>query len=203
MTTASLQAFAYFPAIVYRDERPEWVDFILSATQKHFDVSLKSSSVVQTGHIADDPDLAFLTDYLVMSSVEILRDQGYEVDRYEFYLSALWGQDVDCNGGTNVHVHKNSQIAGWVFLEVPANGAYPVYHDTRKNKEMVELDFRQGDEISNASTAVHFNNVKPGTVLFANSWMQHQLTNNMSQEKTKSIHFTVSHKEKERTTCSM
>jgi hypothetical protein len=203
MTTANLQAFAYFPAMVYRDEHPEWVDFTLSATQKYFDASLKNSAVVQTGHIANDPELTFLTEYLVMSSVEILKAQGYEVDKYVFYLSALWGQDVDCNGGTNVHVHKNSQIAGWMFLEVPEDGAYPVYHDTRKNKEMIELDFQQGDEILNASTSVHFKNVKPGTILFANSWMQHQFTPNMAKAKTKSLHFTVSHKEKERITCSM
>jgi hypothetical protein len=61
---------------------------------------------------------------------------------------------------------------------------------------MVELDYVRGKELVNASSEVHFNNLKPGTILMANSWMQHQLTQNNSQEQTKSVHFVVSHRER-------
>jgi hypothetical protein len=111
-------------------------------------------------------------------------------------MSGLWGQDVKCNGGTNVHVHKNSQICGWFFLETPEGGAYPVYHEPRMNKQMVELDYVWKPELTNASSFVHFDNIKPGTILMANSWMQHQLTQNNSQAETKSVHFIVSHKDR-------
>jgi hypothetical protein len=80
-------------------------------------------------------------------------------------------------------------------LDTPEGGAYPVYHEPRMNKQMIELDYVQGPELTNASPSVHFNNVKPGTILMANSWMQHQLTQNNSQEETKSVHFIVSHKD--------
>lgn len=203
MTAATLQAFAYFPAMVYRDDHPEWVDYTKAAVTKHYAAVPHDNMLLQTGNMVDDPELKFLKDYLVESSTEILRSQGYDVDRYDFYLSSLWGQYVNCNGGTNVHVHKNSQIAGWLFLEVPENGSYPVFHDPRKNKEMIELDFNQGEELTNASASVHFKNIKPGTVLFANSWMHHQLTQNTSTEETQSIHFTVSHKDKGCNTCNM
>jgi uncharacterized protein (TIGR02466 family) len=151
--------------------------------------------------MANDPDLKFLVDYLLLASDTILREQGYDMDKYELYLSGLWGQDVKCTGGTNVHVHKNSQICGWFFLETPENGSYPVYYDPRMNKQMIELDYVQGPELTNASGYLHFNNVKPGTILFANSWMQHQLTPNASKEETRSIHFIVSHKERTCSTC--
>ena len=203
MSTATLQAFAYFPAMVYRDEHPDWVGYIRAVTQKHFDAPQVNSPIKQTGHMADDPALKFLVDYLLQSAVEILRSQGYAVDQYDFYVSGLWGQDVNCMGGTDVHVHKNSQISGWFFLDTPDSGSYPVYYDTRKNKEMVELDFIQDNEVLNATSSIHFKNVQPGTVMFSNSWMQHQLTQNVSQEKTKSIHFTVSHRDKGYSTCSM
>jgi uncharacterized protein (TIGR02466 family) len=151
--------------------------------------------------MTSDPDLKFLVDYLLESSIDILRSQGYDVDKYEFSVSALWGQDVKCNGGTNVHVHKNSQICGWFFLETPEGGSFPVYYDPRIQKQMIELDFVQGPELTNASSSVHFNNLKPGTVLMANSWLQHQLTQNISQAETKSVHFVVSHRERTCTTC--
>jgi len=151
--------------------------------------------------MANDSDLKFLVDYLVLASDTILREQGYDMDKYELYVSGLWAQDVKCTGGTNVHVHKNSQICGWFFLETPEGGSYPVYHDTRMNKQMVELDYVQGTELVNASSYIHFNNLKPGTILMANSWMQHQLTQNTAQTETKLVHFIISHKDRACSTC--
>jgi uncharacterized protein (TIGR02466 family) len=198
-----MQSFAYFPSLVYRDEHPEWVDYTLKVAQKHFDWTAqnrpeeqKDWPLTQTNHMANDPEIKFLVDYLLAEGNTILRAQGYDVDKYELYLSGLWAQDVKGNGGTNVHIHKNSQVCGWFFLETPEGGAYPIYHDVRMNKQMVELDYVQGGELTNASSTVHFNNVVPGTVLFANSWMQHQLTHNASQKQTKSVHFIISHKDK-------
>jgi hypothetical protein len=64
------------------------------------------------------------------------------------------------------------------------------------NKQMVELDYAPSSTLVYASSEVHFNNVKPGTILMANSWMQHQLIQNNSQAQTKSVHFIISHKDR-------
>jgi uncharacterized protein (TIGR02466 family) len=196
-----MEAFTYFPSVIYREERPDWVGYTLQVAQKYYAIAPDNDVMAQTTHMANDLDLKFLVDYLVLASDTILRSQGYDMDKYELYVSSLWGQDVKCTGGTNVHVHKNTQICGWLFLETPEGGSYPIYHDPRMNKQMIELDYVQGTELTNASSYVHFNNVKPGTFLMANSWMQHQLTPNNSQAQTKSIHFTVSHRERSCSTC--
>lgn len=191
-----MDRFEYFPCRVYREEHPDWVGYTQQVVQKYYDQTLSDDILAQTAHMADDPDLKFLVDYLVLASDTILREQGYDMDKYELYVSSLWGQEVKCNGGTNVHVHKHSQICGWFFLETPKGGAYPVYHEPRMNKQMVELDYIQGAELTNASGQVHFNSVRPGTILMANSWMQHQLIQSNSQVQTKSLHFIVSHRER-------
>jgi uncharacterized protein (TIGR02466 family) len=196
-----MHRFEYFPSCVYRDEQPDWVGYTLQVAQKYYAAAQNGGAMAQTTHMANDPDLKFLVDYLILASDTILREQGYDMDKYELYVAGLWGQDVKCTGGTNVHVHKHSQICGWFFLETPEGGSYPVYHDPRMNKQMVELDYVQGTELTNASSYVHFNNVKSGTVLMANSWMQHQLTQNMAQAETKSIHFIISHKDRPCSTC--
>jgi uncharacterized protein (TIGR02466 family) len=196
-----MEAYSYFPSVVYREEHPDWVGYTLQVAQKYYAAAQNGGVMAQTDHMANDPDLKFLVDYLVLASNTILREQGYDVDKYELYVFGLWGQDVKCNGSTNVHVHKNSQICGWFFLETPEGGSYPVYYDPRMNKQMIELDYVQSTELTNASSTVHFNNVKPGTILMANSWMQHQLTPNMAQTETKSIHFIVSHRERSCSTC--
>lgn len=192
-----MEGFAYFPAIVYRDERPDLVEKVLPATMKHLDKVRDSMwAVLQSEHIGGDPDVRDLADYLLWSSVDILRTQGYAVDKYDFYLSGLWAQELQKGAGTNVHVHKNSQICGWFFLETPQGCSYPVYHDTRMNKAMVELDFVQGEEVTNATGIIHFNNVVPGTVLFSNSWMNHQLVGGNADSPTRCVHFIVSHKDR-------
>jgi uncharacterized protein (TIGR02466 family) len=191
-----MDRYEYFPSCVYRDEQPEWLGYTRQVVQKYYDAAVSGNAVDQTAYMANDPELKFLVDYLVLASDTILREQGYDMDKYELYVSGLWGQDVKCHAGTNVHIHKNSQICGWFFLETPEGGAYPIYHEPRMNKQMIELDRVQSDNLVNASSEVHFDSVKPGTILMANSWMQHQLMPSSSQEQTKSIHFTVSHKER-------
>lgn len=192
-----MDAFAYFPAIVYRDEQPDLAKNVLATCVQALDqVRQPDKLMVQSIHLAAKPECQEVAKYLLSSAANILRSQGYSVDNYEFYLSGLWAQEIKKGASTNVHVHKNSQLCGWLFLETPEGGAYPVYHDTRTNKAMVELDFVQGDGISNATNMVHFNNMKPGSVLFSNSWMNHQLVGGMSDSPTRCIHFIISHKER-------
>jgi hypothetical protein len=192
-----MEAFAYFPSIVYREERPDLVEVALPSCLSALDaVRQENLRVSQSGHLGGVTALQDITSYILLSSVEILRSQGYDVGKYDFYLSGVWAQEILNSFGTNVHVHKNSQVCGWLFLETPENGAYPVYHDCRSNKAMIELDFAQGVDITNATNTIHFNNVTPGTILFSNSWMQHQLVGGTSDSPTRCIHFIVSHKER-------
>jgi hypothetical protein len=193
-----MDAFAYFPAIVYRDERPDFLEKVLPVCMQYLDQARKPDvPICQSDYLGNEPALREVSDYLLWASIDILRNQGYLVDKYDFYLSGLWAQEIGKNSGTNVHVHKNSQICGWLFLETPENGSYPVYHDVRMNKQMIELDYDQGNEVLTATNSIHFNNMKPGTVMFSNSWMQHQLISGGAESSTRCIHFIVSHKERQ------
>lgn len=197
-----MQSFAYFPALVYRDERPDLVEELLPSCSKHLDnVRFDGHSMYQTSDVQHDQAFRRVADYLLLSAVDVLRGQGYAVERYDFYLSGLWVQELSAGAGTNVHVHKNSQVSGWMFIATPQGGAYPVYHDTRANKAMIELDFAPSDEVTNATSSIHFNNVQPGTVLFSNSWMQHQLIGGNADTPTRCLHFIISHRDRPCSTC--
>lgn len=197
-----MQGFAYFPAIVYRDERSDLVEEVAPACLQHLDsVRHPDHPMCQTGDVGHDPAFRRVADYLLLSGVELLREQGYAVERYDFYLAGLWAQETGSGSGTNVHVHKNSQVCGWMFVDTPQGGAYPVYHDTRMNKAMIELDFAPSDEVTNATNSIHFNNVQPGTVLFANSWMQHQLVSGSAETPTRCLHFIIAHRDRPCSTC--
>lgn len=196
-----MEGFAYFPAVVYRDERLDLVESIRQLCLERLNDLRGETPIVQSPGLHTDPAFRHVADYLLVSAVDLLRGQGYAVERYDFYLAGLWAQEVGEKGGTNVHVHKNSQVCGWMFVDTPQGGAYPVYHDTRMNKAMIELDFAPSDEVTNAMSSIHFNNVQPGTVLFANSWMQHQLVSGNAETPTRCLHFIVSHRERLCSTC--
>lgn len=133
-----MESYAYFLSPIYREERPEWVEETLKNTQKHYD-QVQPSVVKQTGHMANDPDLKYLASYFRDKGVSILRDQGYLTDEYEFYVSGMWGQEFACTGSNIMHVHGNSQISGFYFLEVPEGGSYPIFDDPRPGKRMADL----------------------------------------------------------------
>jgi len=196
-----MQGFAYFSSIVYRDEKPEWVKHVNKLCDPHFDyvdqtrgADEKMHPIVQTADLAQLPEFHFVTDYFVASSKELLRTQGYDVDKYEFFLSGMWGQRMDTRGGFPVHVHGNSQMCGFLFLETPEGGAYPIFEDTRASKAMVALDTVSTNEVTNATPSIHFSNIVPGTALFTNSWVPHQFSGNTSKSPTKTLHFILTHR---------
>lgn len=198
-----MEAFAYFPSLIYRDERPEWVPHLRNALAPYleqirssFPVGQPEPPVLQTHSLLDDANFRELKEYLYEVSDVVLRDQGYDMDKYEIKFSGLWGQSISAGAGTDVHVHKNSQLSGWIFIDRPDNGAYPIFKDPRFGKAMVELDFNQGEEVTQATNTINFGTVVPGTVIVANSWLPHQIIGGFAERKTTTIHFIVTCQER-------
>ena len=192
-----MESYSYFPTLVYREERPDLIGQVFPfCNQKLDEVREELSTVCQSENLRANEEMKEISKYLLASAVDILRSQGYSVEQYEFLIEALWAQELHRGSMTNVHVHKNSQISGWFFLSGTEDGAYPIYHDTRMNKSMVELDFARNTEVVAATDSIHFNNMAPGTVLFSNSWASHQLGSGSSETTMKCIHFVISHKDK-------
>lgn len=188
--------FDYFPSRVYRDERPDLVQQVLPVCDVRLNEMRNANyPFCQTNHLGREAELRQLSGYLLLSAGNILREQGYMVENYDFYLSGLWAQEIKRNGHTDRHAHKNSQICGWFFLEVPDAGVVAIYHDTRINKSMIEIDFNHEENIQFATNSIFFDNMQAGTVLLNNSWMQHQLSGGDSEQPTKCIHFTISHRD--------
>lgn len=191
-----METFEYFPTQIRRDERPDFLDNIASIAVEAIDeVRNVGATMSQSNCLLGNDQLEGFKNYLLLASTEMLRQQGYDLGRYDFYMSGLWAQDMKKPACTTPHVHKNSQISGWFFTKVPENGAYVVYHDPRSGKNMVDLDIAAGTEITNATGSVYFNNLKDGTVLFNNSWINHQLISGTSEDPTRCFHFIISHRE--------
>ncbi len=191
-----MESYAYFPSLIYREERVEWVEKTLNHTQKYYEQTkewLPETAVVkQTSSMVSDPDFNYLASYLKDKSISILKEQGYLTDEYEFYLAGMWGQEFACTGSNLMHVHGDSQISGFYFLETPEGGSYPIFDDPRAGKKMTDLRSMSSETVTLATPQIHFNNVQAGTMMFFNSWLPHMITPNQGQTSTKFIHFVVS-----------
>jgi uncharacterized protein (TIGR02466 family) len=153
--------------------------------------------VIQTYNLTSDPELSFLSTYFRDTAVEILHKQGYRTDLHDFYTSSMWGQEFGCYGSNLLHVHGNTLMTGFYFLETPEGGPYPIFEDPRPAKLMCDLPLRDHENIYVATPGVHFNNVAPGSLLVANSWLPHRFQMSQSEKSAKFIHFTLSMKEKQ------
>jgi len=196
--------FYYFSCPVYRTELPGWVDQVLAVTQKHYDKSREEfgpSVVVQTYNLTADPELSFISNYFRDTCVEILSKQGYRTDLHDFYTSSMWGQEFGCYGSNLLHVHGNTLMSGFYFLETPEGGPYPIFEDPRPAKLMCDLPLKDYENVYVATPGIHFNNLAPGSLLVANSWLPHRFQMSQSEKPAKFIHFTISAKDKQQ--CNM
>ena len=197
-----MNEFHYFPSAVYREEKPEWVDHVLKNVERYYEQQKQINKeqnnlwpVIQTGHMGNDPELFFLADYFAKTATDLLRQQGYFIDPFEFYTSGMWGQEIGQGGMHEPHVHANTQMCGLFFLQAPEGGSYPIFSDPRTSKAMTDFMMADG-ELRVGSPKVFFNNMIPGTFMFLNAWLPHQLTINQNTEPTKFVHFTLSAREK-------
>jgi hypothetical protein len=186
----------YFPSRVYRDERPDLIEYVLPISEWYIDKCRNNNLLFsKSDNMRNECNARQLCDYLLLSTNNILRDQGYMVEKYDFYISSLCAQELKGGGETDRLFYKNSQLCGYFFLEVPEPSPRVIYYDARTNKNMIELDFIQEEDISLATNSIHFANIKPGTVLLSNSWMEHHLINDASNSVTKCLNFTISHRD--------
>ncbi len=186
-----MEAYSYFPSLIYREERVEWLEETLKHCKQYYEKS-EPSIVKQTCPMVSDPNLNYLSSYFKDKGISILKEQGYLTDEYEFYVSGMWGQEFNCNGSNIMHVHSSSQISGFYFLETSEGGSYPIFDDPRTGKQMSDLWAIQSEEITLATNKIHFNNVMPGTMMMFNSWLPHMITTNQVNTPTKFIHFILS-----------
>lgn len=192
-----------FPTQIYRDEQPEFVQKTILHTQSYFDVAQAEhrenpyKAIFQTRSMVKDSGLSFLTDYLTNSCINILQKQGYRTDSYAFSVSGLWGHLV-CKGGVHLpHIHPNSQLSGFVFLEANNTSCFPMFSDPRPAKLMMDLQVQNSVKVYASTRQVIFKDIFPGSVMIFNSWLTHEFTSNMSDVPTKFIHFFVTHKLKD------
>lgn len=177
----------------YIDKNKDWNKKLLLKRNKKFSKDVKDFGFVyHSDTILNDTRLKDFLDLIMFVSSDILNNQGYDLTNYNLCLNNLWAQKASNSGGSyhNSHVHQDSHISGFYFLECSENTSFPVFHDPRVMKKLIDLPEKNEDNITEASNTIHYN-INPGLFIFFPSYLMHEFTTNYGIDNFKFLHFSI------------
>ena len=102
----------------------------------------------------------------------------------------MWVQEFAKDGGGHhrIHIHENSHISGFYFLEND-KASYPLFHDPRQGAAMTALPEKDKGKITTSSRMVNFQ-PEPGHLLLFPSYFPHEYVLSKGG-RFKFIHFNI------------
>jgi uncharacterized protein (TIGR02466 family) len=191
-----LDANIYFPTIIYQIEKPEFLDAVGKVAEEALVEARKKElneiyPVHMTGNLFDKPEILSFQYYVGGTAMNLLNEQGYNLEGFETYFSELWCQEHYKHSAMEQHVHgAGSQMVGFYFIEAPENCSKVVFHDPRAGKPLVSWNEKDMSQATFASNAINFT-PKPGLLMFTNAWLPHSFTRHEAEAPIKFIHFNV------------
>ena len=195
-----------FKCPIYRGHKPEWVDKLNKASdpiierlRKNWkkkikdpkDPTKKMPNSLHSELLWNYPEFKDIANLILQQSMNIMHQQGYNLNNRIPMLTELWVQEFPEEGGFHdIHEHGNNHISGFYFLKCNENTSHPVFHDPRPGKKMTDLLMLDGSKINYASQQVHYK-VKPGDFIFFNSYMPHAYVHHQGKDKFRFIHFNT------------
>ena len=207
----NLDYIAYFSTPIYITHIPEWVDnlnkasdpFILEAKKRNktfyekfnkkikkkfgdFGLSHHSNSLIGVSKFKE------FNEYVTIRSLEVLDHIGYDLKEYVLKLTSVWVQEFAEKGGGHHegHIHSDSHLSGFYFLKCSDKTSFPIFHDPRPGKEMIQLPLKNMEDISLGSELIN-NKPKPGTFIIFPSFLKHQFSLDFGIEPFRFIHFNI------------
>ena len=119
---------SYFPAVIWSEEKPEFVKSLNKASNKYISDARKREKEFIKKHgdfgrsyhsttLTADNDFLDFRNYIGQKSWEYLDHQGYDMSQYTTMFSELWVQEFAKKGGGHhsAHIHWNQHVSGFYF----------------------------------------------------------------------------------------
>lgn len=185
----------YFASPIYYIDKPEFLESSLVVFDEYVKQACHPNEIypsIMTPNMVHDPRMQGVGNYIVNTSWNILKSQGYAMDKKVTFFHSMWGQNHYKYGAMDEHIHNdNVQIVGFYFLQCPERSPKLIIHDPRLGKRQIGLEEEDRTQVTQATDGVVFA-PKPGAMVFTNAWLPHSLTRNGSNESFKFIHFNIS-----------
>ena len=131
-------------------------------------------------------------DFIELYARSILNDQGYDLKDFNIITTELWVQEFPKNGFGyhSPHSHWNGHISGFYFLKCSEKTSFPVFHDPRISKTMIQLPQKDNTLVTLANDKINCK-PKPGTFIFFNSYLIHEFILDYGIDPFRFIHFNI------------
>ena len=200
----------YFKCPVYFFDKPEWIKDLNKASEKYIGWAKKNNAknikertkkfgnkgdhtmIHHSQSLIGDPKFKIFQDYIGASAYNLLTGQGFDLSNHQIFLTELWVQEFAKDGGGHhsLHTHWNGHISGFYFLKASEKTSRPVFQDPRAGRMMNLLPEKDTNKITDASNQI-FYTVKPGRLIFFNSYLPHMYLVDSGYEPFRFIHFNL------------
>ncbi len=194
---AKLEAFYYFPTVIYSIKKTEFLSAALPVAQEFIDKRKQDQELNElypaymTDNLHADPRIAPLAQFIAQTGWNILNEQGYNMQPLSTFFTEFWCQEHYRHSAMEQHVHGyGAQLVGFYFLECPEDCSRVVFHDPKSGKVMINLRETDPTKVTHASNQINFK-PEPGQLMLTNSWLAHSFTRHASITPMKFIHFNI------------
>ena len=184
-----LNEVAYFQTPVYMLKKPEFLESVNAVSARY--EGLEKNGRMMSGNFAYDAEIADFSQYVSQTAWNVLSSQGFAMDKMVTYFTEMWTQTHGRMSTMDSHVHPQSQINAFYFLDSPKDCSKLVIHDPRPGKVMSALPETNSTAVTPASSQIVFTPVA-GTLVLMNAWLPHSLTKHLSDEPCRFVHMNIS-----------
>lgn len=191
-----LDTWTYFVTPVYNIVKEEFLKDISKACDKAVKEEKNRNNIdpiypaVQASLDLNDKSIINFYQYVVNTAWNLLKSQGYKMDGVSTYFEGAWCQEHYRYSSMDYHIHNDSKMIAFYFMECPKNPPKLTIHDPRPGKIMNDLPEENMSEISMASSIINFTPT-PGLLVYTNSWVPHSITRNKSDKPFRFVHMNI------------
>lgn len=194
---------SFFSSCVYVEEDISWLESLNKFSDPYINEAIENNKklfidnkdfglVHHSNALMNDINFLKFIKFIAKKSYSILDEQGYDLKDYSLTIRELWVQEFSKEGGGyhSLHTHWNGHMSGFYFLKCSDKTSFPIFHDPRPGKMMVQLPEKNRFLITDASEKIPFK-PKPGTFVFFNSYLGHEFMVDHGVEPFRFIHFNI------------
>jgi uncharacterized protein (TIGR02466 family) len=200
-----------FKTLIFFEQKKEWVNNLNNFSEEYIKLAkIEQQNILKEKHIkfnknigdhghiyhsntlVNDINFKEFIDYIFLKSFNILNETGYDLNNYNLKLNEIWVQEfaVDGGGYHEGHLHSNNHICGFYFLKCSNKTSYPIFHDPRESKLMMDLPLKDKTKLTHGNNKVHFN-PEPGTLILFPGYLKHEFVLDHGIEPFRFIHFNI------------
>ena len=200
----------YFPCPIWWADQPKFVNKLNKASDKYIKDSQKNlkkqidernkkfgdkgdmGHVFHSTSLIGDPKFKDLQNYVGATSYNLLTEMGFDLTDYLVFTTEMWVQEFAKKGGGHhtLHTHWNGHMSGFYFLKASDATSRPVFEDPRPGRQMILLPEKDKTKITLATSQINYT-VKPGRLIFFNSFMPHLYSVDNGYEPFRFIHWNI------------